>query len=188
VIRPQLWVFAGPNGAGKSTLVDRYVRGRIPVVNPDTIALSLDSALDDTARILRAGRIALRERAELLAARQSFGVETTLTGHAELDLMRAAGQAGFKVNLVYVGLRNVRNSISRVRHRVARGGHDVPQADLLRRFDRSIANLPKAITLSDRAILFDNSGRWPRLLLVREGDRARFTATTLPPWAARVLE
>ena len=37
-MKPQLWVIAGPNGAGKSTLADRYLAGRIPLINPDNIA------------------------------------------------------------------------------------------------------------------------------------------------------
>ncbi|WP_342627526.1 hypothetical protein AAC691_15335 [Nguyenibacter vanlangensis] len=89
---------------------------------------------------------------------------------------------GFKVNLVYVGLRSVQNSVGRVRERVARGGHDVPRADLLRRF-----GLPKAMAFSDRVILLDNSGRRRRFLHACEGGRLRFTTPTLPLWTARML-
>lgn len=178
--RPQLWVFAGPNGAGKSTFVDRYVRDRIPVVNPDNIVRSLDPALGAAARLALAGRRAVRERADLLASHRSFAIETTLTGHSELDLMRAARLAGYKVNLIYIGLASVQNSVSRVRERALRGGHDVPMADLLRRF----ANLPRAIALADRSILLDNSGEHRRLLHSREGGRVKFTAAALPEWCA----
>jgi predicted ABC-type ATPase len=38
---PQLWVVAGPNGAGKSTLANKYLAGRLPIVNPDVIAQAL---------------------------------------------------------------------------------------------------------------------------------------------------
>src|SRR3546814_3729050 len=71
--------------------------------------------------------------------------------------MRAAGEAGYQVNLVYVGVRDVRHSIGRVRERVSRGGHDVPIADLWRRFDRSLANLAVAMQLANhRVLLIDN--------------------------------
>jgi len=63
---PQLWVFVGPNGAGKSTLVDRYMAGRLPVINPDNIARELDSRLGEGQRVLRAGRLAVAERDRLL--------------------------------------------------------------------------------------------------------------------------
>lgn len=185
--QPQLWVFAGPNGAGKSTFVDRYVHGRIPVVNPDNIARALDPTLGAAARLARAGRQAVRERARLLAAGHSFAIETTLTGHSELDLMRDARLEGYKVNLIYIGLASVQGSVGRVRERTARGGHDVPMADLLRRFDRSIANLPRAMALANRSILLDNSGRRRRLVHSREGGRVKFTAGTLPGWCARLV-
>lgn len=184
---PQLWVFAGPNGAGKSTLVDRYVRGRTPVVNPDNIARSLPYSLDEASRSLRAGRLALRERSAYLAAQQDFAIETTLTGRSELELMRSAARRGFKINLVYIGLRDVQHSIARVRERVGRGGHDVPFVDLLRRFDRSLDHLPTAMTLANRTILIDNSGRRPQFILSREQGRVKFVASTRPAWVARVL-
>lgn len=63
-------------------------------------------------------------------------------GVNELELMRSAGRRGFKINLVYVGLRDVQQSITRVRERVGRGGHDAPLVDLLRQFDRSLGHLP----------------------------------------------
>lgn len=94
---------------------------------------------------------------------------------------------GSKVNLVYIGLQQVGYSIGRVRERVARGGHDVPLADLLRRFDRSVANLPRAIALADRVILLDNSDRRPRFVHSREGGRVKFTALAASPWVARAL-
>ena len=51
------------------------------------------------------------------------------------------GAAGYGIHLVYVRLSSVEVSIARVAHRVRMGGHDVPEADLRRRFDRSLANL-----------------------------------------------
>ena len=185
-MKPQLWVFAGPNGAGKSTIADRYAAARVPVVNPDNIARTLPADVGGEARAIQSGRLAVRERAALLGAGQSFAIETTLTGHSELDLMRAAACAGFKVNLVYVGLRDVQHSIGRVLERVARGGHDVPLADLLRRFDRSLANLPEAMQLADRVILIDNSGKRRQLVLSREGGRVKYAAPSPPGWVPKI--
>lgn len=185
---PHLWAFAGPNGAGKSTIVDRHVAGRIPVINPDNIARTLPSELSDAARLIQAGRTALCERRTLLAARQSFGIETTLTGRSELDLMRDAVTAGYRVSLVYVGLRDVALSLARVSERARRGGHDVPRADLLRRFDRSLAHLCEAMTLaSHRVILIDNSTERRQLLLSRKSGRTSYQSSDPPNWAAAVL-
>lgn len=182
---PRLWVFAGPNGAGKSTVVEQYVGHRLPIINPDNIARNLPSDLSAAARIGQAGRAAVRERANLLAERQSFGIETTLTGRSELDLMHAATRAGYHVNLVFIGLRDVQHSIARVGERVRMGGHDVPLADILRRFDRSVNNLGKAAKIANhRVIVLDNSGTRRRLIFTRKGQRIRYQSPDMPFWAA----
>ena len=139
----------------------------MPVVNADDIAVGLRQeqvGVEEAAIIAQAGRIALKQRSALLAERRSFVIETTLTGHSELHLMRAAKAQGYKVNLVYVKIASPEQSNSRVCTRVATGGHDVPEQDIFRRFARSLENLPKAIAISDRVRILDNVGRAHRLL------------------------
>jgi predicted ABC-type ATPase len=166
--QPQLWVFAGPNGAGKSTLVYYFkVAERIPVVNADDIADALRQGnirQSEAAIIVQAGRRAVAQRDRLLHAGRTFAIETTLTGHSELEFMRAARLRGYKVNLVYVMLSSAEQSNSRVVLRVAAGGHDVPEQDVFRRFGRSLENLPAAMKASDRVRILDNSGRSYRLV------------------------
>src|SRR3546814_2406930 len=102
----------------------------IPIINPDNIARTLPPDLGDAARRLQSGRRAIEDRMTLLASRRTFGIETTLTGNSELALMRAAGEAGYQVNLVYVGVTDARHSIGPVRDRVSPGGHALPTAAL----------------------------------------------------------
>lgn len=188
--QPSLWVFAGPNGAGKSTLVQRYKVGdRIPMVNPDDIALAIraEHGTDQASAQTKAGRIAVAMRARLLAEGRSFGIETTLTGRKELQLMQAARNLGYKVNLVYVGLESAEDSNSRVMARVRRGGHDVPEQDIYRRFGRSLVNLPAAIHLSDRVRVLDNSDEHRRLVLKIDKGRARAVSRTMPEWVKHAI-
>ena len=180
--RPQLWVFAGPNGAGKSTLADRFVRERIPIVNPDNIARDLPRTADGGLAELAAGKLALKERAERLRLGETFAFETTLSGGTELKAMRGARAAGYKVNLVYVGVSDPAISMARVSERVRRGGHDVDDRAVARRYAASLAQLPNAMALADRTFVFDNGGRRHRLLLVRDGERVRL-ASAFPEWA-----
>ena len=42
-------------------------------------------------------------------------------------------------------------------HRVALGDHDVPEADVWRRFSRSWANLRTAVEQTDEILLYDNT-------------------------------
>ncbi|WP_243453738.1 zeta toxin family protein [Sandaracinobacteroides saxicola] len=164
--------------------MERFRRGRLPLVNPDIIALSLPSSAG-ARRELQAGRIAIEQRRQLLATRAAFVIETTLTGAGERQLMLSAIDAGYRVGLVYVGLDDLELSMFRVRVRVATGGHDVPISDLKRRFERSLANLDLVAPLAQRLLLFDNSGRRRRLLLSRQDSHVRFCSSDWPEWATR---
>lgn len=184
--RPQLWVVAGPNGAGKTTLVTRRIERRIPVVNPDVIAQELprvNRGLDER----RAGEIALERRSGLLRDRVDFAIETTLSGNSTLRFMNAARGADYKVNLVFVGVRDAELSGRRVADRVRRGGHSVPITAIIRRYPDTLAKLPRAMALADRTFVLDNSDKPRRLLLAYEDGRARFVANDLPAWFAGAL-
>lgn len=174
----RLWVVAGPNGAGKSTLVARYLRGQFPIVNPDELAFG-----ENGIGILEAGRRALEERRMRLSQGESFAIETTLTGRGEIEFMRRAATAGFRIALVYIGLSSADLSHARVGFRVSRGGHHVPLDDVMRRYDRSTGNLREAVALSDRVMLIDNSGVRRRMLKVLVDHQMRFKADNLPAWA-----
>jgi len=188
--QPSLWIFAGPNGAGKSTLVRQYkVDSRIPIVNPDDIANEIDIKQGSHSLTVqvKAGRIAVERRAQLFAKGLTFGIETTLSGRSELKLMRAAKERGYKVNLIYVGLDNADQSNSRVIARVRRGGHDVPERDIYRRFGQSLANLADAIRISDRVRILDNSNERKSLILKIDRGRTRIVSRTMPEWAKAAI-
>lgn len=184
---PQLWVFAGPNGAGKTTLTTKRVAGRVPIVNPDEIAKTLTPGSSEPAALLKAGRIAIEQRRARLAARETFAIETTLTGKGEIAFMQAARDAGYKVNLVYIGLNRAEDSQARVATRISTGGHSVPTVDLHRRFARSMANLPAAMQIAHRSYVIDNSGEGYRLLLVRMARETRYVRRRLPVWSKAAI-
>lgn len=179
--RPQLWVFAGPNGAGKSTLVATHLRGRLPIVNPDVIAAELGGGSLNLA-VLDAGKIALRQRAALLADGVPFAIETTLSGNSEIRVMRDAAAAGYKVNLVFVGVQSALVSQGRVTHRVRMGLHFVPPEDIVRRYPRSMENLSVAMRIAEQTLVVDNTGEGFRLLMIRRGGVTRTYGRKLPAW------
>ena len=54
-------------------------------------------------------------------------------------------------------MAQTRVALQRVAARVARGGHDVPAQDVIRRYARSLENLPRAMQLADKVTILDNS-------------------------------
>jgi predicted ABC-type ATPase len=103
-----LWFIAGPNGAGKSTRAAEFLGGLGEIVNPDEIAREMSAAPEEA---LGAGRAAIDRRKELLKAGNSFSLETTLSGRTLIRLAQAAKDEGWKVGLLYFGLRSPEQAI-----------------------------------------------------------------------------
>ena len=185
---PFLVVIAGSNGAGKSTWTAAgRVPAGIPVLDPDAIARALRPDAPHLAAV-QAGREALRLQRAYLAERRSFAVETTLSGSSVLRLMVEARNQGFGVELLYVGVEDVRIALRRIAMRVARGGHDIPAADVRRRYGRSLGHLRAAIAQSDCVRLIDNTAEGaPREVLVIEAGQIRVRVTELPGWVRAAL-
>ena len=180
---PTLVVVAGPNGCGKSTLTRTKWFHGVEVIDPDAIARG---AVRGT--LAEAGREAVRRRRAALEARRTLLVETTLAGNSVLRLMEGARTTGYWIELHYISLDSPAQALDRVRTRVAQGGHNVPEPDVRRRFARSLANLPAAITRADEAHLYDNSDpdlphREVAILTADEW----WTAEILPDWAAEAV-
>jgi predicted ABC-type ATPase len=103
-----------------------------------------------------------------------------------MTIMREARKAGYRILLVYVALKDPELHIERVRLRVSRGGHDIPDVDIRRRYWRSLMRATEAIGLADEAVVLDNSGLHPvRMLLVKNGAVV-WSAEVLPEWVQRL--
>ena len=138
-------VIAGPNGSGKSSVIGQLdYEGRENLLDPDAVAKRIDPKNLQRAAIAAAREVIQRTR-HYLRDRQSFAIETTLSGGGVIETMRAAREGGFDVYLTYVCLDTAERNIQRVRERVSRGGHDVPAEDVRRRYERSLAHLPGAL-------------------------------------------
>ena len=72
--------------------------------------------------------------------------------------------------------------IARIRNRVARGAHFIPDDDVRRRYARSVANAAEALRLADVARFYDNSGDYARLVLVANAGIVVWQADPLPQW------
>jgi predicted ABC-type ATPase len=72
-------------------------------------------------------------------------------------MMSRAKELGYIVVLIYIGTTRVEINMQRVRFRVTKGGHDVPEEDQRRRYPRSLANAAKALAIADEAVILDNS-------------------------------
>ena len=182
---PTLTLIAGPNGSGKSTLTEWVdLEGRGLLLDTDAIARTIDPATPQRAAIA-AGREMLKRIDRCLHRQASFAVETTLSSRGSLGLIDKARAQGYEIHLTFVALDSPERCIARIRTRVLRGGHSVPDADVRRRYDRSLENLPTALRMADIAKVYDNSGDKHRLVLTVQRGLVINRLAALPPWAQR---
>ena len=161
---------------------------RILVANPDVSTADANSAAwNEGTRLLK----------RAIAERLDFAFETTLGGHTISALLHDALAAGIEVRMWFVGLSSPELHIARVRSRVARGGHDIPEEKIRERFDRSRINLIELMPRLTELRVFDNSfeadphaGRSPRptlILHLAEGKILEMVELSKTPQWAKAL-
>ena len=164
---PRIIIIAGPNGAGKTTFAREFLPNEAACptfVNADLIAAGLSPFAPEAAAV-RAGRIMLEQIAEHVRRRQSFALETTLSGRGYARHIQEWREMGYRVELFFLALPSPDIAISRVARRVRQGGHNIPEAVIRRRFASGIDHFLQIYKpLVDEWTLYDNSGTEPLVL------------------------
>lgn len=197
-----IYVLAGTNGAGKSSIGGAMIRAAgADYFNPDEAARQIleanpgsSVAETNSAAWLEGKR--LLERA--IAEHGSFAFETTLGGATITQLLAGAIDAGIDVHIWYMALSSPEIHLARVRSRVSRGGHDIPERDVRRRYDASRQNLIELLPRLASLRVYDNSADAdpaigaapaPQLLLHQERGRVvhHCDLGTAPEWVKPIL-
>ena len=202
----QIFVLAGCNGAGKSSLGGQaFLASGIPYFNPDLAAREAISVASTRGRTMTQGEanawawnegVARLRRA--VAERGNYAFETTLGGDTMGGLLTEAADAGRAINVWCVGLDSVELHVARVRQRVVRGGHDIPRADIERRYVRGRVNLIRLLPKLSQLAVYDNSAQAdpdapkkvaPRLLLRSVGGTiiGPSDLSQTPAWAKPIV-
>ncbi|MEM1443198.1 MAG: zeta toxin family protein, partial [Verrucomicrobiota bacterium] len=163
---PELIIVGGPNGAGKSTFVREFLESHsYRYLCADEAAFSLCPE-DPESVAVAAGRLFLNQIAEAREKEIDVVIESTPSGKSFSGQIRKFRSSGYRVFSIFVTPINQETSINRVKLRVSKGGHHVPEADIKRRFFRSHKNFWHLYRgLSDEWALFANrSGKGPVLI------------------------
>lgn len=134
---PEAVIIAGANGAGKTTFAREFVPMRFPdaqFINADEISRESDSLSSPVA----AGREMLVRLRAAVEQRKDFAIETTLASRSYAQQIPAWQEAGYRVTLHFIEVPNADFSVERVAQRVANGGHDIPEPDIRRRYERGL--------------------------------------------------
>lgn len=201
--RPLIYVLAGVNGAGKSSVGGHALaQAGMTWFNPDSFTRQLMAATGSQLADANAAawQDGLRRLEAAIANGANYAFETTLGGNTISGKLREAART-HDVAMWFCGLDSPEHHIARVRLRVSRGGHDIPEAKIRERCVSSLHNLIGLLPLLAQLQVYDNSIDAapgapvpdPRLLLQMEAGSItwpRDTATLgqTPDWAKPVLE
>ena len=161
-----LYIFAGVNGAGKSTLynsenLDNEIKYSTRI-NTDEIVRKIGDWKNNSDQI-KAAKIAINLRNDCLKYGKSFNEETTLTGKTILKTIDKAKELGYELQLFYVGVNNPEIAKERIRNRVEKGGHNIADEIVEKRYYESLKNLKQMITKFDEVYLYDNSIKYKHI-------------------------
>ena len=160
-------IIGGVNGTGKSSLT-----GVLKTQTTDLgIIIDVDKiTAQNGGSAIQGGKIALERIRECLDKGLSFTQETTLSGRKTEITAAQAKERGYYVRLYYVGLDTLEESLARIENRVRRGGHDIRDEDVQRRFAGRWEAVSKVLPYCDEARFFDNDNGFVEVAEYMNGE------------------
>lgn len=196
---PDLFIITGPNGSGKSTAgflyLPEYLQGVTTIFDGDKLFLNKKRELypSSTPSIKEAGRQALEWLHEEFERRVSDAIKHKLPFIYEGHLPEKANwitpqrfkNAGYNVNMIFLGLENVELSILRVYDRAKMGGHNVPPYEVERNYYGNLKELNNNFQILDSLTIIDTSeSTQPKLLGIFKNGIKDFSVSQseIPEW------
>ena len=193
--KPVLIVVAGPNGSGKTTVTSKILHHQwlenSVYINPDIVAQERFGDWNSSEAVLKAAIYCDEWREKCLLEKRSLIFETVFSSDKKVDFVERAVKAGYFVRLFFVCTSSPTINAARIANRVMSGGHDVPIAKIISRYQKSIINCNRIIRKINRVYLYDNSvEKSEAQLLIRyaDGEVAKQYCDTLPNWAKQIVE
>ena len=177
-------IIGGVNGTGKSSLsgvlaTQEASLGEVIDVDKLTAAKGVSP--------LEGGKLALSLINECLENGISFTQETTLSGYRTRQTASNARQRGYYIRLYYIGLNSPEECLARIANRVARGGHNISEGDVLRRFSGRWEAVKRILPYCNEARFFDNYNGFIEVAEYRNGELL-FKEDTPPEWVLELAE
>lgn len=185
--KPKYIIVAGVNGAGKSTLYQT-----MPELFQDTLRINADEILRQQGGDWRknsdnfgAMHVVLKTMKNALEEKISFHQETTLAGVGHQKRIENAKEQGFEVTLLYVGLESYELAINRVKQRVKKGGHGIPDEVIKKRYTQSLKHLTRLAPICDNVAIYDNTSNFIPIY-ERQGRRIVLNDSALISWIPKL--
>ena len=186
---PTYTIFAGVNGAGKTSIYKSiyYNENKDEKrINTDEMVAKIGSWKDSNLQI-KCAREAVKLIKNYILEGISFNQETTLSGKSIIKNIKFAKENGFYIVMNYVGVKDPEVAKERVKIRVSKGGHGIPDKDIERRYYDSLKNLNDVIEICDEVNIYDNTEVLREVIYLKSG-KIIWRDNKVPNWANNVLQ
>ncbi len=171
-------IIGGVNGVGKSSLSG--------VLSAESCELGV---IIDTDRLtaelggdrIKGGKAAIKRIDDCLKKGINFTQETTLAGVRTVKTIKRARELDYFIRLYYIGVDSAEESVLRIANRVRKGGHDIPTADVERRFIKRFEDLAAVLPYCNEVRFFDNENGFAEVGEYKNGTLI-ITAVNVPKW------
>lgn len=182
-------IFAGVNGAGKTSIYKSiyYNENKDEKrINTDEMVARVGSWKDNYLQ-MKCAREAVKLIKQYIFEGTSFNQETTLSGKSILKNIKLAKENGFYIIMNYVGVEGPKVAKERVKIRVSRGGHGIPDKDIERRYYDSLNNLNNVIEFCDEINVYDNTEILKEIIYLKNG-KIIWIDQKVPNWASGIMQ
>ena len=185
---PTYTIFGGVNGAGKTSIYKSiyYEENKLEKrINTDEMVERIGSWKDNNLQI-KIAREAVKLLNHYISNKISFNQETTLSGKSIVNNMINAKSKGYYVVVNYIGVESADIAKERVKIRVSKGGHGIPEDTIERRYKKSLQNLKSIINVCDELNIYDNTNKFEQIAYIVNGE-LKWKSSVLPNWAKNIL-
>lgn len=177
-------IVAGVNGAGKSSLTGVL---RAQMTNLGKIVDVDKMIVKCGGNVTEGGKKSIELIDECLEKGICFTQETTLSEQSIVNTVKQSIEKGYYIRLYYVGLNTVEESLARIENRVKKGGHNIPDSDVKRRFNKRFEDLTAILQYCDEATFFDNENGFVAVAEYKNGEILQ-KGNLKPKWLEELME
>jgi len=177
-------IIGGVNGVGKSSLTGVLAAesndlGVIIDTDKITAAVGGDK--------IKGGKEAIARINNSLEMGINFTQETTLSGLRTLKTIKKAREQDYFIRLYYVGVNSPDESIKRIKNRVEKGGHNIPEQDVIRRYSKRFEDLLNILPYCNEVKFYDNENGFVEKAEYKNGVLIT-KGSSIPAWLMELNE
>lgn len=156
--KKEVIIIAGANGSGKTTFAHNLLKViKYEFLNADEIAAQINPLHLNKVR-LTAGKKFLLQINNFIKNNKSFIMETTFAGKYIDKVIKTLKKEKYIISIFFLFLESPDACKNRIKQRVLKGGHSVPEEDIVRRYYRGKINFWKNYRFKvNKWYLIDNS-------------------------------